>query len=79
MIFSQSRLGKDKILFNIYKIRTMKKIRLLKELTIFLRIIIYFGAFFRKTKIDELPQIINYLSGHINLVGPRPVSKIKNN
>ena len=51
----------------------MKKIRLIKELTIFLRIIIYFLVLsLEKRKIDELPQIINYLSGHINLVGPRP-------
>ena len=73
MIFSQSRLGKDKILFNIYKIRTMKKNTPNKGTHhISKDHYLFFGAFFRKTKIDELPQIINYLSGHINLVGPRP-------
>jgi lipopolysaccharide/colanic/teichoic acid biosynthesis glycosyltransferase len=72
--FRQTRVGKDGRLFQIIKIRTMKE----KE-SIITKVttsndprITKLGSFLRKTKIDELPQLINVLLGQMSLVGPRP-------
>lgn len=72
--FSQQRVGRDGRLFNVFKIRTMKPVENLvttvttdKDARI-----TAVGRFFRKTKLDELPQLINVLLGDMSFVGPRP-------
>lgn len=78
IFFKQERVGKNKKLFNILKFRTMKVDRE-AERTINAdkdqERITPVGRFLRRTKIDELPQLINVFLGDMSLVGPRPTLK----
>jgi exopolysaccharide biosynthesis polyprenyl glycosylphosphotransferase len=73
IFFKQTRSGKNGLPFTIIKFRTMtvagnnftptkeKDLRVTR-----------FGSFLRKTRIDEIPQILNILKGEMSFIGPRP-------
>ncbi|MCT8674053.1 sugar transferase, partial [Glaesserella parasuis] len=72
-IFIQERVGKNKKPFKLIKFRTMN----VNTASVASHLagsssITKLGRFLRKTKIDELPQLINVLKGEMSLVGPRP-------
>jgi len=73
-LFRQKRIGKEGKPFYVLKIRTMKtsKEQGTTVTTSHDSRITQSGAFFRKTKIDELPQLFNVLLGQMSFVGPRP-------
>ena len=72
-LFIQERVGKDQKPFKLVKFRTMKVDTAsvashLADNTSITKL----GKVLRKTKLDELPQLINVLKGEMSLVGPRP-------
>lgn len=76
VLFKQKRVGQHKKTFNILKFRTMythtPKDTPTHQLSDPLKYITRIGKFLRKTSLDEAPQIINILLGHMSIVGPRP-------
>lgn len=72
--FTQTRIGKNGRPFTVIKIRTMRHIPSIGTTVTTTNDprITTLGRFFRKTKIDELPQLINVFLGHMSFVGPRP-------
>lgn len=72
-IFVQTRVGKNQKPFKLIKFRTMSvETKSVASHLASNASITKLGAFLRKTKIDELPQLINVVKGEMSLVGPRP-------
>jgi exopolysaccharide biosynthesis polyprenyl glycosylphosphotransferase len=75
LFYTQERVGKDGVVFNILKFRTMLQDAELNG-AVFTTVndtrITAFGKFLRKSRIDEIPQFINIIKGEMALIGPRP-------
>jgi lipopolysaccharide/colanic/teichoic acid biosynthesis glycosyltransferase len=73
LLYRQARVGKNGRPFEILKFRTMRPGEQSSEWTASSDPrITPFGSWLRRTHLDELPQVVNILRGHLSVVGPRP-------
>jgi lipopolysaccharide/colanic/teichoic acid biosynthesis glycosyltransferase len=72
-LYKQQRVGYNQKLFFLIKFRTMPMgTKSAATHLIDNSIITSFGIFLRRTKLDEVPQLLNVLMGDMSIVGPRP-------
>jgi len=76
VFFTQKRVGLNRQHFDIYKFRTMREgtpaevpTHLFKDPE---RHITRIGKFLRRSSLNELPQLVNIISGDMSIIGPRP-------
>lgn len=76
LFFLQERVGKDRVNFKLFKFATMlKNSPSIGTGTVTMKNdprVLPIGKFLRKTKINELPQLLNIFLGHMSIIGPRP-------
>lgn len=75
IFFTQERVGLDGRMFNIYKFRTMRLDAEVNGACFAVPgdpRVTTLGYILRRTSLDELPQLVNVIRGHMSLVGPRP-------
>jgi sugar transferase (PEP-CTERM system associated) len=76
VVYRQERVGKNGETFQVLKLRSMRVNAEKDGQAVWAAVndsrITRVGSFIRRTRIDELPQIINILAGDMALVGPRP-------
>lgn len=84
IFYTAQRIGKNRKIFTMYKFRSMHLYRprnysqnrtseggyIANPQRLF-----FFGSLLRKSKLDELPQLINVFMSQMSIVGPRPITK----